>query len=52
MRKFNVFDGTYPFEQLLGTVEVPMQEEPEAEAALALHAAVQQFGGHPVVAPL
>ena len=51
MREYNVFDGTYPFENLIGQVSVPVQEEPDAEAALALDAAVHLFGGHPVVAP-
>jgi hypothetical protein len=45
--KFNVFNGEYPFDQLLGQVEAETDEE-----ALAL--AVKQYGKqhpHPVVEP-
>ena len=48
-RTFMVYDGTYPFKNVIGTVEVSQQETPEEEASLALLAAVKQYGGHPVV---
>lgn len=41
---FNVFNGEYPFDVLLGVVEAP-EDKPE----VALAQAISMFGGHPVV---
>jgi hypothetical protein len=50
-KTFMVYEGTYPFRDVIGTVEVQPQETPEQEASLALLEAVRTHGGHPVVEP-
>lgn len=51
MKNYLVYDGTYPFKDIIGTVTVPPHDDKEVEASMALNAAIQEFGGHPVVEP-
>jgi len=46
---YHVAAGEYPFDNIIGLVDVPMQEDREAEAASALREAIRIYGGHPVV---
>lgn len=50
-KTYLVYDGTYPFKNVIGDVVVGHQDIPEEEAALALAEAIYQYGGHPVVEP-
>ena len=50
-KTFMVYEGTYPFRNAIGTVDVPEQTTHEEEASLALLAAVREHGGHPVIEP-
>jgi len=47
--QFVVSDGVYPFDNILGLVEVPMHHDPEVVAASALREAIRIYGGHPTV---
>ena len=49
MTEYLVSDGVYPFDNIIGLVSVPMNEDAEAEAAYALSEAIRVYGGHPTV---
>lgn len=49
--KFNVLKGEYPFNEIMGRIEVEEKSTPEETAELALYIATEKFGGHPVVVP-
>lgn len=51
MATYEVFEGTYPFKEYIGSVNVEALDNKEEEAAVALANAIQQYGGHPVVCP-
>lgn len=46
---YHVYEGVYPFDMLVGMVDVDMQEDREAEAASALREALRVYGAHVVV---
>lgn len=51
MATYEVFEGTYPFKEYIGSVNVAALDNKEEEAATALRVAIKQYGGHPVVCP-
>lgn len=46
---YHVYEGTYPFDILVGMVDVDRQEDGEAAAASALREALRVYGEHVVV---
>lgn len=52
MNKYAVYSGEYPFDQLLGYVEVVKIDDKEMEAAMALTSAIKLFNSHVVVQPV